>query len=127
VPRLFALDQNFREPIVDALVDFLAEDAELVPIRRVDTRLSTATIDAGRRGRRWPRPHQGDRPAARPPKCGLRENPAGSPPGLDARQKAPDDAWDDMTRAAERHETTAEALYRREQLTADELSGDPLR
>jgi hypothetical protein len=43
VPRLFALDQNFREPIVDALVDFLAEDAELVPIRRVDTPLSTAT------------------------------------------------------------------------------------
>jgi hypothetical protein len=46
---------------------------------------------------------------------------------LATTKKAPDDAWDDMTRAAERHETTAEALYRREQLTADELSGDPLR
>jgi hypothetical protein len=42
VPRLLALDQNFPEPIVDALADFLAEDAELVPIRRIDPRLPTA-------------------------------------------------------------------------------------
>jgi hypothetical protein len=42
VPRLLALDQNFPEPIVDALGDFLAEDAELVPIRRIDPRLPTA-------------------------------------------------------------------------------------
>ncbi len=42
VPRLFALDQNFPEPIVDALADFLAEDAELVPLRQIDPRLTTA-------------------------------------------------------------------------------------
>ena len=39
--RLLALDQNFPEPIVDALASFLAEDAELVPIRVVDARLTT--------------------------------------------------------------------------------------
>lgn len=42
MPRLFALDQNFPEPIVDALAEFLAEDAELVPIRVIDARLPTA-------------------------------------------------------------------------------------
>ena len=42
MPRLFALDQNFPEPIVDALADFLAEDAELVPLRQIDPRLTTA-------------------------------------------------------------------------------------
>lgn len=42
MPRLFALDQNFPEPIVDALAEFLSEDAELVPIRRIDARLPTA-------------------------------------------------------------------------------------
>jgi hypothetical protein len=36
VPRRFALDQNFPEPIVDGLVDWLASDAELMPIRRID-------------------------------------------------------------------------------------------
>jgi hypothetical protein len=41
VPRRFALDQNFPEPIVDGLVDWLAPDAELMPIRRIDERLAT--------------------------------------------------------------------------------------
>jgi hypothetical protein len=41
VPRRFALDQNFPEPIVDGLVDWLASDAELMPIRRIDERLAT--------------------------------------------------------------------------------------
>jgi hypothetical protein len=40
VARLFALDQNFLEPIVDALQTHLEEDVELVPIRRVDGRTS---------------------------------------------------------------------------------------
>lgn len=43
MPRRFALDQNFPEPIVDGLVDWLASHAELMPIRRIDKRL--ATID----------------------------------------------------------------------------------
>jgi hypothetical protein len=42
MPRLFALDQNYPEPIVDALAEFLADDAELIPIRRIDERLPTA-------------------------------------------------------------------------------------
>jgi hypothetical protein len=42
MPRLFALDQNFPEPIVDGLAEWLADDAELVPIRRIDARLPTA-------------------------------------------------------------------------------------
>lgn len=41
MPRRFALDQNFPEPIVDGLVDWLASDAELMPIRRIDKRLAT--------------------------------------------------------------------------------------
>jgi hypothetical protein len=41
MPRRFALDQNFPEPIVDGLADWLAPDAELVPIRRIDTRMAT--------------------------------------------------------------------------------------
>ncbi len=41
MPRLFALDQNFPEPIVEALEDYLEDDVEFVPIRRVDERMST--------------------------------------------------------------------------------------
>jgi hypothetical protein len=38
VPRLFALDQNFPEPIVAALDNFIPE-AELVPLRAIDPML----------------------------------------------------------------------------------------
>ena len=41
MPRRFALDQNFPEPIVDGLADWLAPDAALVPIRRIDARMAT--------------------------------------------------------------------------------------
>lgn len=41
MPRRFALDQNFPEPIVDALAAWLRVDAELVPIRTIDSRMST--------------------------------------------------------------------------------------
>jgi hypothetical protein len=41
MPRRLALDQNFPEPIVDGLADWLASDAELVPIRRIDERMAT--------------------------------------------------------------------------------------
>jgi hypothetical protein len=37
--RLFALDQNFPEPIVDALSPFI-EGAELVPVRRIQRELA---------------------------------------------------------------------------------------
>jgi hypothetical protein len=40
MPRLFALDKNFPEPIVRVLSDFQA-DAELVPLDRIDARMST--------------------------------------------------------------------------------------
>jgi len=40
MPRLFALDRNFPQPIVGILSDFQA-DAKLVPLDRIDTRLST--------------------------------------------------------------------------------------
>jgi hypothetical protein len=43
LPALFALDQNFPEPIVLALDDFIPE-AELVPLREVDA-LLTAEIE----------------------------------------------------------------------------------
>lgn len=39
MPRLFALDQNFPEPLLDAAAPFLPE-VELVPIRVIDPRLS---------------------------------------------------------------------------------------
>jgi len=38
--RLFALDNNFPEPIVTVLQDYLVE-AELVPVRLIDERLQT--------------------------------------------------------------------------------------
>lgn len=38
--RLFALDQNFPQPIVDALAEYIVE-AELVPLAGVDERLAT--------------------------------------------------------------------------------------
>jgi hypothetical protein len=38
MPRLFALDHNFPQPIVDALVEFQVE-AELVRIDRIDRRM----------------------------------------------------------------------------------------
>jgi hypothetical protein len=40
VSRLFALDQNFPQPIVDALAEYIIE-AELVPIGEIDERLAT--------------------------------------------------------------------------------------
>ncbi|MCL2768545.1 MAG: nucleolar 14 family protein [Solirubrobacterales bacterium] len=39
MPHLFALDQNFPEPIARALQEHLEENVELVPIRRIDARL----------------------------------------------------------------------------------------
>ena len=39
MPRLFALDQNFPEPIVQALDRYITE-AELVPLRQIDPRLT---------------------------------------------------------------------------------------
>lgn len=39
MPRLFALDQNFPDPIVRVLSDFQT-DAELVPLRQIDARLT---------------------------------------------------------------------------------------
>jgi hypothetical protein len=38
-PVLFALDQNFPQPIVNALTRFQAH-AELVPVRQIDERMS---------------------------------------------------------------------------------------
>jgi hypothetical protein len=40
MPRLFALDKNFPQPIVDVLSDFQA-DAQLVPVDHIDPRMST--------------------------------------------------------------------------------------
>lgn len=40
MPRLFALDKNFPQPIVGVLSDFQA-DAQLVPLDRIDRRMST--------------------------------------------------------------------------------------
>jgi hypothetical protein len=37
-PRLFALDHNFPQPIVEVLADFMTE-AELVPLQEIDSRL----------------------------------------------------------------------------------------
>lgn len=41
MPRLFALDQNFPEPIVEALEKYLEDEVELVPVRHIDPRMST--------------------------------------------------------------------------------------
>jgi hypothetical protein len=40
MPRLFALDQGFPQPIVEALADYLASDALLVPVAAIDQRLT---------------------------------------------------------------------------------------
>ncbi len=40
MPRLFALDKNFPQPIVSVLSDFQA-DATLIPLDRIDPRMST--------------------------------------------------------------------------------------
>jgi hypothetical protein len=40
--RLFALDQNFPQPIVDGLRDWLEPQVELVPIARIGNRLATS-------------------------------------------------------------------------------------
>lgn len=167
MPRLLALDQNFPEPIVDALADFLAEDAELVPIRRIDPRLPTAddwqvlqALHADQRP--WDGLITSDSNMLGLPKelavlCQTKLTlvvtiAAGHDPikatglllahlsvvceqtrpdrpqvwRLATTRKAPDDAWDYMTRAAERHDTTAQALYGRERLSGDELDADLL-
>ncbi len=41
MPRLFALDQNFPLPIVDSLREWLAADAELVPIAEIHPDMAT--------------------------------------------------------------------------------------
>ncbi len=43
--RLFALDQNFPQPTVDGLREWLAPQVELVPIARIDNRLATVQDD----------------------------------------------------------------------------------
>ena len=40
MPRLFALDRNFPQPIVDVLSDFQI-DATLVSLDQIDKRMST--------------------------------------------------------------------------------------
>jgi hypothetical protein len=40
MPRLFALDKNFPQPIVSVLADFQA-DATLIPLDQIDPRMST--------------------------------------------------------------------------------------
>ena len=40
MPRRFALDKNFPQPIVEVLAEFQA-DAQLVPLDRIDKRMST--------------------------------------------------------------------------------------
>jgi hypothetical protein len=40
MPRLFALDKNFPQPIVDVLSDFQT-DATLIPLDQIDPRMST--------------------------------------------------------------------------------------
>jgi hypothetical protein len=39
-PRLFALDQGFPQPIVDALHDYLKHEAQLTPVASIDERLT---------------------------------------------------------------------------------------
>lgn len=39
-PRLFALDQGFPQPIVEALSDYLEDEAQLVPVLTIDERLA---------------------------------------------------------------------------------------
>lgn len=41
MPRLFALDQNFPQPIVDGLCDWLEADAELAPIAEIHSGMAT--------------------------------------------------------------------------------------
>jgi hypothetical protein len=167
VPRLFALDQNFPEPIVDTPAEFLAEDAALVPIRRIDPRLPTAddwqvlqALHAHQRP--WDGLITSDSNMLGLPKelavlCQTKLTlvvtiAAGHDPikatglllahlsavceqtrpdrpqvwTLATTRKAPDDAWDYLTQAAARHDTSARQLYDRERLTADELSSDLL-
>jgi len=40
VPRLFALDQNFPQPIVALLAEYLTEKAKLVPLGDIDNSAS---------------------------------------------------------------------------------------
>ena len=44
MPRLFALDQNFPDPIVEVLSEFQVE-ATLVPLREIDSRLVESDMD----------------------------------------------------------------------------------
>lgn len=41
MPRLFALDQNFPQPIVDSLRDWLVADAQLAPIAELHPDMAT--------------------------------------------------------------------------------------
>lgn len=105
MPRRFALDQNFPEPIVDGLVDWLASDAELMPIRRIDQRMATGLVLAhitriceqtrADTAQVW-RLRTSTRPAEKP--------------------------WDFLTRVAERRGSTARKLDASERLTDDQLA-----
>ncbi len=44
-PRRFALDQNFPQPIVALLAEYLREQAELVPLAKIDKRLAESVDD----------------------------------------------------------------------------------
>ncbi len=44
-PRRFALDQNFPQPILALLAEYLREEAELVPLAQIDKRLAESVDD----------------------------------------------------------------------------------
>ncbi|MBA3420891.1 MAG: hypothetical protein H0U12_03195 [Thermoleophilaceae bacterium] len=44
-PRRFALDQNFPQPVLDTLEEYLRAEAELVPLARIDPRLVEGVDD----------------------------------------------------------------------------------
>ncbi len=148
---LFALDQNFPEPIIAALNEYIPE-AELVPLRVVDPMLAEiddwqVLLALHHHDRDWDGLITNDDSMLNLPRemAVLRQtnltlvvaHDSGHDPiratgllfthlGYIARNRPARNAWHHLTRIADHQNTTAQNLWRQSRLTNAELAQDPL-
>jgi len=135
MPHLFALDQNFPEPIVATLQRYLEDDVELVPIRNIDRRLpkelsvlcqSRLSLVIAVAAGHDPIKATGLVLAHISSICSQTQPETPQVWRLRTMAKPPEDPWVFITNIANRQGERAAALYERERLSARDLGSDPL-
>ena len=145
MPRLFALDHNFPDPIVEVLTEFQA-DATLVRVDRIDERMADlddwelllalhhhaepwdGLIATDSSGRVRPRPRQGIRPlfAYLAGICNRTRPDQPQAWTLNAAINPHREPWDFLKRFAEHNNRTTDDVWAEFKLSPDELAQNPL-